>query len=123
MSYLAVAVGGALGAVLRYAVSGLVQGSGGDGFPLGTLVVNVAGSFIIGLALELGTDRFLISPEARLFITTGLCGGLTTFSTFSYETMRLVEEQQYTAAAGNIGLSLALCLGAVFLGFMAGRAV
>lgn len=123
MSYLAVAAGGAVGAMLRYGVSGWIQAMGGFGFPYGTLAVNVIGSFIIGLVLQLSTDRFLFSPEMRLLLTTGLCGGLTTFSTFSYETLRLLEEQQWVPALGNIALNVVLCLIAVSVGVLAARSL
>ena len=123
MTYLAVALGGALGAVARYGVSGWVHGATGALFPVGTLLVNVIGSFIIGLVLQASTDRFLISPEMRLFLTTGLCGGLTTFSTFSFETLRLLEDQQWAAAGGNTLLNVMLCLAAVYLGVVAARMI
>ena len=94
MVLLYVAIGGAVGATARYALSGWVQDWVGTLFPWGTLVVNVAGSFVIGIILHLGSDRFLIPPEWRLMLTTGFCGGLTTFSTFSHETLALLENQQ-----------------------------
>ena len=123
MGYLAVALGGAAGAMLRYGLSGWVQGAGGFGFPFGTLTVNVIGSFIIGLILQWSTDRFMFSPEVRLLITTGFCGGLTTFSTFSYETLRLLEGQQWLLALANIALNVALCLAAVVAGVWVARVV
>ena len=121
MAIVSVAVGGALGCVLRYLVSGWLQGWTGGFFPVGTLAVNVAGSFVIGLVLGMGTGRFLLSPEWRLFLTTGFCGGLTTFSTFSYETLAFVEDRQWLPAALNVVLNLALCGAAAFAGLSAGR--
>jgi len=123
MSIAAVALGGALGCVLRYAASGWVQAQTGGPFPFGTLAVNVAGSFVIGAALGLGSWRFNISPEWRVFLTSGLCGGLTTFSTFSYETLVLIEDRQWLPAAANLGLNVALCLGATLGGLFLARAV
>ncbi len=123
MNLLAVAVGGALGAMLRYGISGWLQAFTGAAFPLGTLAVNIVGSFVIGLVLQAGTERYLMAPETRLLLTTGLCGGLTTFSTFAWETLRLLEEQQWAAAAGNMALNVALTLLAVWLGVLAARLV
>ena len=121
MTYIAVAFGGALGAVARYGISGWVHNLSGFVFPLGTLVVNVLGSFVIGLVLQASTDRFMLSPEWRLFLTTGLCGGLTTFSTFSFETLRLMEDQQWLAAGSNTGLNVVVCIAATYLGVMVAR--
>ena len=121
MSYLVVAVGGAVGAMLRYGLSGWVQSASGFTFPFGTLAVNILGSLVLGAVMQLATDRFLFSPEARLFITTGFCGSLTTFSTFSYETLLLLEDQQWQAAAGNILLNVVVCLMAAYLGIVAAR--
>jgi len=123
MNWVAVAVGGALGAVLRYGLSGWVQGVTGAFFPWGTLAVNVLGSFILGAGLHLGTERFLFSTEARLLLTTGFCGSLTTFSTFSFETYSLLEEQQWAAAGGNIALNVALCLAFTYAGVVAARLI
>ncbi len=121
MTYLAVALGGALGALARYGLSGWVHTLTGALFPLGTLAVNAVGSFLIGMALQAATGRFLWSLETRLFLTTGFCGGLTTFSTFSYETLALMEDQQWLAAGGNVLLNVALCLAAAYLGLVTAR--
>ena len=123
MAYLAVALGGALGAMARYGLSGWVQHLSGSFFPVGTLAVNVLGSFIIGLLLQMTTGRFVWSVEARLLLTTGFCGSLTTFSTFSYETLALMEDQQWLAAGGNTLLNVLVCLAATGLGLAAGRLV
>ena len=116
-----VAIGGAVGATARYALSGWVQEWVGTLFPWGTLAVNVAGSFVIGIILHLSSDRFLIPPEWRSMLTTGFCGGLTTFSTFSHETLALLENQQWSSAGGNTLLNVLLCLGATYLGLVVGR--
>ena len=121
MAYLMVALGGAAGAVLRYGLSGWIHAAGGFVFPMGTLAVNILGSFIIGVVLQLGTGRFLLTPETRLLLTTGLCGGLTTFSTFSWETLQLLEGQQWGAAGANAALNVALCLAATAAGVIAAR--
>ena len=123
MAYLAVALGGAIGAVTRYGVSGWLHALTGAAFPVGTLAVNVAGSFVIGLVFQLATDRHIVSPEVRLLLITGFCGALTTFSTFSFETLALIEQNRWAAAAGNTLLNLAFCFAATLLGFAAGRAV
>lgn len=121
--YLSIALGGALGAVLRYWLSGVMQALTGSALPVGTLTVNALGSFILGAVMLWSTERFLIPVETRLLLTTGLCGSLTTFSTFSYETLMLIGDQQWGAAAGNVALNAAICLGAVALGVVAARLV
>lgn len=123
MTYLSVALGGAVGAMLRYGLTGWLQTLTGLMFPIGTLAVNVAGSLVIGSVLELSTGRFLFSVETRLLLTTGLCGALTTFSTFSYETFALLEGQQWGAAIGNILLNVVLCLVATYLGVVLARVI
>ncbi|MEE8394767.1 MAG: fluoride efflux transporter CrcB [bacterium] len=123
MAVLAVALGGAVGAATRYLVSGWVQNAAGGAFPLGTLAVNVAGSFIIGVVLQLATGRVVFSPEARLLLTTGFCGGLTTFSTFSHENLALLQNQYWLAAGGNTLLNVLVCLAATYLGLATARLV
>ena len=121
MTYLTVAMGGAIGAMARYGISGWVHTFSGAFFPLGTLAVNIIGSFIIGLFLQSVTDRFIWSLETRLLITTGFCGGLTTFSTFSYETLAMLEDQQWLAAGANTLLNVFLCLVATYIGLVVAR--
>jgi CrcB protein len=118
-----VALGGLVGSVARYLLAGWVQGLNGAQFPFGTLVVNILGSFILGLVMTLSLERGLISPEVRILLGTGLCGGFTTMSTFSYETVALLQYNDPTAALGNIALSLAGCLTSVWLGALAGRSL
>jgi CrcB protein len=119
MMYLYVALGGALGSVARYSVSLGAARWLGAAFPWGTLVVNVAGSFAIGLlaALMTADGRPALGDGARAFVMIGVLGGFTTFSSFSLETLNLVRTGALGAAAANAGLSLALCLGGVWLGF------
>ncbi|HEX9843174.1 MAG TPA: fluoride efflux transporter CrcB [bacterium] len=123
MTYLSVAVGGALGAMLRYGLSGWLHTLTGMVFPIGTLAVNVLGSLIIGAVLELSTGRFLLSVEVRLLLTTGFCGGLTTFSTFSYETLELLQGRQWLEAAGNLLLNAVVSIAAAWLGVLLARTV
>ncbi len=118
LSYLLVAVGGALGSVLRFWISGLVAESSGPTFPYGTLVVNVSGSFVIGLfaALADPQGRWLVSPSIRLFVMIGLCGGYTTFSSFSLQTLTLAQDGEWLRAFANCVRSFVFCLAAVWLG-------
>ena len=118
---LLVALGGAVGSVLRYLTSILAAGWFGAEFPFGTLIVNLSGAFIIGLAQELGTEAVLIPDAARIFLTTGMMGGLTTYSTFSYETVRLMETGAWSQAWVNIFITTVACLGLCFLGIAVGR--
>lgn len=118
---LAIAAGGALGAVLRYGMSSGISQWLGRGFPYGTLSVNVFGSLLMGLLYVLLIDRMSLSPEWRAALLIGLLGAFTTFSTFSMETLNLIEEGEMIKAALNILLSVVLCLGATWLGVMAGR--
>lgn len=124
-SYLWVAVGGALGSVARFGCSGFVAQRIGEVFPWGTLVVNVLGSFVIGFFGTLsGPDgRFLIGTEARQFVMIGFCGGFTTFSSFSLQTLILAQDGELLRASGNIAGSVVLCLGAVWLGHIAAAAI
>ena len=115
--FLLVGAGGFIGSVLRYWLSGLVQQSARDTlFPIGTLTVNVLGCLVIGILAELAETRGIISAETRLFAMTGILGGFTTFSTFSNESFGLLRDGQNWNAGLNLFLSLALGLGAVWLG-------
>ena len=118
---LMVAVGGALGSVGRYVVTLAVQTRAGAGFPAGTLVVNVSGAFLLGLIMRYAVQSFAITPEMRLLLPTGLCGGYTTFSTFSYETARMTEDGEWRTALLYVLLSVVLSLTAMFLGFRAAQ--
>jgi CrcB protein len=121
-----VASGGAVGSVLRYAVTGIAQrlfasgGSAAASFPVGTLVVNVTGSFLIGLLMGLAESRAVFGAEARLLLVTGLLGGYTTFSAFSLETLVLFRAGQMGTAIGSVLLQVLLGLAAAFAGFTAG---
>lgn len=123
--YLAVAAGGALGTVSRYFLSGAVAGAFGETFPWGTLIINITGSFIIGFFGGLtGPDgRLLVSGTTRQFVMTGFCGGYTTFSSFSLQTLNLMNDGEWAAASGNVLGSVILCLLFVWLGSMAATAL
>jgi CrcB protein len=120
---LCVGAGGALGTILRFWLSGAIARSFGERFPAGTLVINVTGSFVIGLfAAVTGPEgRMLVRPLSRQFFMIGICGGYTTFSSFSLQTLNLAREGQWAYALLNIGLSLLFCLGGVWLGYLAGE--
>lgn len=116
-----VALGGLLGAVARYGMQGLVYRLAPVAFPVGTLAVNVAGCFLVGVFLSLAQERMLLSAAWRIFLTTGFCGGFTTFSTFSYETVALLQDGQLLYAGLYAGSSVVLGLGATVLGLVTGR--
>lgn len=123
LNLLAVAVGGAIGACMRYLVSGWAAGRFGAEFPLGTLIVNVVGCFIIGVFLTLTTERLIVSPYWRLVVAVGFLGGLTTFSSFGYETLRLMEDAEVLPAFFNVALNLGVGLGATWLGIVGARLI
>ncbi len=112
---------GALGCLARYYLSGWVYDHLGRGFPYGTFVVNIVGAFIIGLIMELGMRSSVIPASLRVGLTVGFLGGLTTFSTFSYETFRLLEEGEFLIAAANILISVLVCLLFTWSGIIAAR--
>jgi CrcB protein len=109
---LVVTLGGALGSGARYLLGSFVQTAAGTSFPLGTLVVNAIGSFLICAIMHLGVAANVISPTLRLFLTTGLMGGFTTYSAFDYETYRYTQEGAYALASLNVGLTLVACFAA-----------
>jgi CrcB protein len=118
-----IAAGGALGSVLRFLLSGVIQRSAPVGFPSGTLIVNITGSLLLGLLMSYMLGSGVASPAVRALLTTGFCGGYTTFSTFSYETISLLEDGDWRRAALYMSLSLVCSLVAVWLGIAAGRQV
>ena len=117
---LLVALGGAIGSALRFLTSVAAAHWLGEAFPYGTMIVNLVGAFAIGFVQEVAVDTLLIPEDARLFLTTGVMGGLTTYSTFSYETVKLFEENAWLAAWTNIvgttALALALCVAGMAVG-------
>jgi CrcB protein len=118
MIYIWVAIGGALGTVARFWCSGVAARLIGETFPWGTLIVNIVGSFIIGFAATaLGPDgRMFVGTTARQFVMVGFCGGYTTFSSFSLQTLNLLNDGEWLYAVSNVGLSVALCFIAVWAG-------
>lgn len=119
--FLLVCLGGAIGTGLRYLTGGLAARWLGADFPYGTLIVNVVGSFLIGLVQEIGATTAALSESTRLFLTVGIMGGLTTYSAFSYETVRLAQSGAWGQAWLNVLATTALCLAVCFVGMAAGR--
>ena len=119
--YLLIAIGGALGSVLRFFLSGVVGRHFGEVFPWGTIIVNVTGSFVIGFYATLtGPEgRWFVSGNSRQFFMTGICGGYTTFSYFSLQTLNLADDGEWFRAGANVVLSVTSCLIAVWLGHVA----
>jgi fluoride exporter len=124
-TYLCVGAGGALGTILRFWISLVVAQAYGERFPLGTLVINVTGSFVIGFFATLTGPggRWMVSSLPRQFFMIGICGGYTTFSSFSLQTLNLARDGEWAYVGLNIGLSVILCLLGVWLGFLAGEAL
>jgi len=116
-----VALGSALGGVSRYLLGGVLQLRADTAFPIGTLVVNVSGSFLMGFFARYAMETSDFSPLARAFLTAGFCGGYTTFSTFSYESFQLLEQGSYGKAATYMLSSLLVALAATVVGVLAAR--
>ena len=121
LGWFAIACGGALGAMARFALSHQVYQWFGREFAWGTLSVNVLGSFMMGLVAVLLVDKFEVSAEWRAFVMVGFLGAFTTFSTFSFETMQYIQVGELNKAMLNIAVSLITCLVGVWLGLLAGR--
>ncbi|WP_456416589.1 fluoride efflux transporter CrcB [Thiolapillus sp.] len=121
MQALAIAAGGALGALMRYWVSTATYAWLGRGFPWGTLAVNVLGSFLMGVLYILLLERLSSGPEMRAFLLIGFLGAFTTFSAFSMETLNLLEDAQFGKALLNAGGSVIVCVAAAWLGVILGR--
>jgi CrcB protein len=125
MIYLWIALGSALGGVARYWLGGAVDQRFGETFPWGTMMVNLTGSLVIGFFATLSgpEGRWLVSPSARMFVMVGLCGGYTTYSSFSLQTLSLARDGEWLRAGANIVLTTALCLVAVWAGHIAAAAL
>jgi CrcB protein len=121
ITYVWVAIGSALGGMSRYWLSGMVASAFGETFPWGTLIINVLGSLVIGFfATFSGPDgRIIVPSDTRIFVMVGICGGFTTFSSFSLQTLNLARDGEFLHAALNIILSVVLCLTSVWLGHIA----
>ena len=121
--FLYVALGSAVGGVSRFALATAIQSRVGTPFPWGTLVINVTGSLVLGFILRYALQTSAMSPELRALLTTGFCGGYTTFSTFSFEAAALIEEGGYQRAIAYVLASVLLSLAGVFIGFALADAV
>jgi CrcB protein len=119
--FLLICLGGAIGTGARFLLSGALARAYGPGFPLGTFFVNVTGSFLIAVAIELSLRTGWISPDLRLFLTTGVMGGYTTYSSFNYESLRLAQDGRPGVAALNVVVTLVGCALAGVLGLGAAR--
>jgi CrcB protein len=119
--FLWICLGGALGTGARYLLSGWLAEAWGPGFPVGTLAINVLGSFLLGLIMQVALTTELIPPTLRLFLSTGLIGGFTTYSSFNYETLKLFQDSAWGLGALNLAVTVLSCLGAGLLGLHAGR--
>lgn len=116
MTILYIALGGIAGTLSRYGLEGWIQGRTPSGFPLGTLMVNLAGSLVLGFILRLATGATLITPDLRAGLTIGFCGAFTTMSTFSYESVTLLHDGDYVRAAGYMTATIVGCVVAVVTG-------
>jgi CrcB protein len=114
---------GALGSLSRYGLGGLIQRLAGAGFPYGTLVINVLGCLAIGFIMQIGLNTNVMSATTRVTITVGFLGAFTTFSSFSYETVKLLESGEWSSAILNMGSNLGLGILATTFGILIGRAV
>ena len=123
MTIFGIAVGGAVGSILRYLVQIQCTHWFGSRFPLGTLIINTIGSLLTGFLFIVLLERYSVSSEIRLALMTGLLGGFTTFSAFSLETIDLIQQGSFLSAASNIILSVVLCLTACYLGVILARTV
>jgi CrcB protein len=119
--FIAVGIGGCLGAIARYWLAGLVQRYSSGEFPFGTLAVNVLGCLILGYVIGLVEYRQLFGPSVRLFLTVGVLGGFTTFSTFGYETFALLRDSQHWLALANVAANTVTGVVAVMVGWMAAK--
>jgi len=118
-----VALGGAIGSVARYGVGALAAQLLGSAFPWGTLLVNLTGSFLISLVMHVALSGTAVSLELRIFLTTGIMGGFTTYSSFNYETLALLNQRAYGLAGLNLAATVLGCLAAGAVGLAAGRAL
>ena len=123
MQIVAIATGGAVGALLRFWVSSGIHGVAGRSFPYGTLTVNVLGSLLIGILYVAFNERLDVSPHWRALLLVGVLGAFTTFSTFSMETLELLEKGDFVKAVVNVLLNVVLCVGAAWVGVLAARFV
>ena len=123
MNYLIIGVGGFAGAVTRYALAVWIGQRWGRSFPLGTFVINISGSLLIGLLMPLLTERFIVNPQWRLLLVVGVLGAYTTFSTFEYETGALLKDGEWLFAGMNVLLSVTVGFIALKIGEMIAKSI
>jgi len=123
MQIVYISIFGGLGCLSRYLVSGWVYNVAGRTLPYGTLAVNIVGSLLLGLIMEGSLRSTLLPPDLRVGLTVGFMGGFTTFSTFSYETVRLLEEGSYLQAGSNVLLNIVICLAFAAIGIFLARQI
>lgn len=123
MSYIILAIGGALGAILRYLVSIYFSKLFGNYFPIGTLIVNIIGSFILGFFMGLILEKLPPTSLRKIFIATGFSGSFTTMSSLSYETLVFIIKKQYFKAGINVFLNISLCLISTFIGYLLAKKI
>lgn len=123
LNYILVSVGAAVGGAFRYGISNYIQRHISVIFPYGTLVVNVIGSFILGITMFYLNEKELIGSEFRLFLAVGFCGGFTTFSAFSYETINLFRDAEFGLAIFNVFLNVILCLIGIYLAYLISKLI
>ncbi|MCY4420893.1 MAG: fluoride efflux transporter CrcB [Gammaproteobacteria bacterium] len=123
MTLASIAVGGAVGSVLRYLIQEQCIQWWGTKFPFGTLLVNAVGSLLIGVLSIVLIERWVVADEIRIALFVGLLGGFTTFSAFSLETLYLIQQGSFLSATANIALNILLCIGACFLGMNLARSL
>ncbi len=123
LNYILVSAGAAIGGALRYGISTYIQKNISVIFPYGTLVVNIVGSFLLGIIMFYLNEKELIGNEFRLFLTIGFCGGFTTFSTFSYETLNLFRDSEFGLAIYNVLLNVVLCLLGIYLAYLISKLI
>jgi CrcB protein len=123
LNYILVSAGAAIGGALRYGLSSYIHKNQSIIFPYGTLIVNVLGSFVLGIIMFYLSEKDFIGSEFRLFLTVGLCGGFTTFSTFSYETLMLFRDSEIGLAFYNIALNLVLSLLGIYIAYLISKMI
>ena len=121
--FLFVCLGGALGTGARYALGGWAQRALGTGFPYGTTMINLLGSFLIVIIMHLGLERGVVSADVRIVLTTGVMGGFTTYSSFNYESIRFMQSGAWGMAALNVAVTVVGCLVAGGLGLLCARGI
>ena len=123
MEYIAISIGGILGANARYLLANWAAQRLGASFPYGTLIINISGAFALGVFMAFLEDRAFVHANYRLFFATGFCGAYTTFSTFTYESLRLFQDGSFLLGFTNILGSIVVGMLGVFLGFVVGRMI